>query len=293
MREEKRGPERWSSHLGPAFGSYHPPAVALLVNDALRWVVDRLVQVSTAVAHILNGVARTRGEEAGGRARSRSSLFFFLSFALRSFSPSGLTFVAVLTRLHRPARAQTSCSACPWYIGGGTRLSGLLDSPPLIDVTHPETRSERGAPHAQRSGMRKREKERARDTAKSWTAIADAAHEIRRSGCCGCCPSFAMLDGGCGWRYTAPMVPHWTTAGGPWENMPHVAFNAQVRRSSTAGGRNSLARTLDKKFQIATSNKLSLKSRTFLKSLPQMSGKIYIQGNKIFLIFSEWLRVKC
>jgi len=43
--------------------------------------------------------------------------------------------------------------------------------------------------------MRKGEKERARDTAKSWTAVVDAAHGIRCSGCCGCCPSFAMLDG--------------------------------------------------------------------------------------------------
>lgn len=85
-----------------------------------------------------------------------------------------------------------------------------------------------------RSGMREGEKERAWDIAESWTVTqlrmlrtgyvalvtAVAARPLR-------CWTVAADD------VTAPMMPHWTTAGGPSENMPQVAFNAQVRRSST------------------------------------------------------------
>jgi len=206
--EKKRGPERWSSHLGAAFGNYHPPAVALLVNDALRWVVDRLVQVNGSGTYIER--CRTDTRRGSRRKSSIAEQPFFLSFYGRS--PSGLTFVAALTCLHRPASAQTSCSTCPRYqrrdeIIGITRFTTTNRR----DASRDTLRT-RSSARAIWEKERKREQEIQQKAGPQlwmlhtgYVALA-AAVAVR--------PSRCWTDG-CGWRYTAPMVPHWTIAGGP------------------------------------------------------------------------------
>jgi len=197
------------------------------------------------VAHILNGVARTRGEEAGGRARSRSSLSFFRFTVVRlqDLRLSRLLRAFIGQQARRlPARPAPD-------ISGGTRLSGLLDSPPLIDATHPETRSERGAPHAQYEKRRERESKR-------------YSKKLDRS--CGCCTRDTLLwllrllsvlrDAG---RMAADDVTlrRWCHTE-PSRGVRRKTCHTSLLTRKCDDLRQPVIETLDKKFQIATSNEL-------------------------------------
>lgn len=251
-----------------------PPVVAPLVNDGLRWVVDRLVQVSTAVAHISNGVARTRGEEAGGRARSRGSLSFFLTVVL-----------AFRTYVCRGSYAPSSASKRADFLLGLPLIYRRRDG--IIRFTTTDRRdasrdtlSERDAPHAHGAVWEKERKREQQYTAGPPRSCGCCARLIHRSGCCGRCLSFAMMNGGCGRCYAAPMVPHWTTAGVPWENMRHAVFNAQVRWSSTAGPGSDSSMKTSEKFRIVT----ALERTKILKNVSHIPEKNLYPERCNFLI---------
>lgn len=146
------------------------------------------------MARILNGVARTRGKEAGGRTRSRGSLSFFLSFYGRSCLPD--------LRLSRLLRAFIGQQARRLPARPDISAAGRDYSPPLISATHPETRSpnEKLRTRTERY-ERRRERENVRysviQAGPRSCGCWDAAHRIYRFVCCDCCMSFAMINGGC------------------------------------------------------------------------------------------------
>lgn len=173
-------------------------------------------------ANILNGRINAR------RQRRKSSITAIFFFVLPSFSLSELTFVAALTRLHRPASAQHFLLGLILIYQWRDGISGF-DLPPLIGATHPATRS------PARNSARARNGERVRMDGSPRNCGCCARDAV---GCC-CLRTVATPNGGCG-CVDGATLNHLRSS---WENVPHVTFNAQVRRSSTACDSNDSTQT--------------------------------------------------
>lgn len=226
--------EKWTRHLDHRTLVLHSavitPAVALLVNDALRWVVDQLVRSINGCARRVT-VYRTvvRGDVEGERARSQQWLFFALRAVLvfRTYFCRG--FCAPSSASKRATLPAPDISAARRIIILGFDLYYHWS-------THPRER------HVfRRDALRTCARKRGRENV-SHHAVADAAHEMLLTAgvaiaialrCCG--------NSGCGRTdercHTEPLTVV------SWENVSHVAFNAQVRQSSTTCHGNCSTRT--------------------------------------------------
>lgn len=179
------------------------------------------------VPRVYRTAVRTRNDK-GGRARSQQSLFFYfffcftVVFAFRtyfcrgSYAPSSASKPATLS-----ARPGLDISAARRDIGIRFTTTDRRDaSRDTFSGEELRARTERGRVRMDGSPRN------------CGCCARDAAD------CC-CLRTVVTSDGGCR-RVDGATLNHLR---GSWENVPHVTFNAQVRRSSTACGSDGSTRT--------------------------------------------------